>query len=482
MLKRKKLFAVIIGWSLLISVAFTGCKDDHIDDGQNDMEIQEVDEPCPEEQEEEPKEEVRGGTRGAGLLNRETIYFDWDSYVPGERPDYAPILGINHPTDMTVLSVPSMEVTSEGSVLQLRHFTDLTELRLWDNRIDDLRALAGLVNLRILSLGSNQISDLTSLSGLTNLTELKLSDNQISDLTPLAGLTNLERLVLSGNQISDLSPLADLTSLRILELDNNQISDLTPLSGLTNLEELTLSNNQIGDMAPLENLPNLRYLYMPDNLTSVPVGFIPENDVTDSRSVEVGDIVEFGDFSWVVLDVQDNHALIITEYLHLIGIGQYNNISGMNITWQNSSLRHYFNHSLFHRFYPSERAQIQETYLVNENNPWFDIWGGDNTMDRIFLLSIQEVVYYFGDSGQMLLGPEDQWATYMSDEYDAARMTSLECGRRHFSWLRSPGAKPRLASGVDANGAIHMYGTSATSLTATVRPALWVELDFLVLD
>ena len=100
-------------------------------------------------------------------------------------------------------------------------------------------------------------------------------------------------------------------------------------------------------------------------------------------------------------------------------------------------------------------------------------------MDRVFLLNIQEIVQYFGDSGQMLLGPEDQWVTYMSDRYDAARMNSLECGRRHFSWLRSPGAKPRLVSGVDANGAIHMYGTSATSTTATVRPTLWVDIDVL---
>jgi len=116
---------------------------------------------------------------------------------------------------------------------------------------------------------------------------------------------------------------------------------------------------------------------------------------------------------------------------------------------------------------------------VNENNPWFDIWGGGDTVDRVFLLNIQEIVQYFGDSGQMLLGPEDQWVTYMSDRYDAARMNSLECGRRHFSWLRSPGAKPRLVSGVDANGAIHMYGTSATSTTATVRPTLWVDIDVL---
>ena len=471
-MKQTRLRTVILLLSLLMSMTFAGCGDDNSGDDIHDYNEE------PEQMEEPTDENSRGGTRGAALENRQPSYFDWDSYEPGERPDYAPIVGINYPTNITVLSVPSHEITSEGSVLQLRHFTDLTELRLWDNRIDDLRALSGLVNLTTLSLGTNQISDLTPLSGLTNLTELKLSDNQISDLSPLAGLTNLERLVLSGNQISDLSPLAYLTNLTILELDNNQISDLTPLLGLTNLEELTLADNQINDVAPLSNLPNLRYVYMPGNRASVPPCFIPENKVTDSMSVEVGDIVAFGDFSWVVLDMQDNHALIITEYVHMLGIGQYHN-RPVRVDWSNSSLRAYLNNAFFNRFHPSDRAHIRETLVITEDNPWFGTWGGPDTMDRIFLLSIQEVVHYFGDSGQMSAGPDDQWETYMSDMYDSARMSSFEDGRRHFSWLRSPAAKKRLATGIDALGVINIYGTSATSLTATVRPALWVDMDML---
>jgi hypothetical protein len=344
---------------------------------------------------------------------------------------------------------------------------------LWDNRISDLNVLSELTNLTSLHLGNNQISDLTPLSQLINLTDLSLDANHISDLSPLAELINLERLVLSNNQIRDLSPLANLTNLKILELSSNQISEIHSLSGLTNLEELLLDNNQILDLTPLSQLENLIYVEAHDNPTSDQSDFVLANPTLDVQSVEVGDIITFGDYNWLVLDVKDNHALIITEHIFMLGVGRYHNLY-TPVTWQTSSLRRYLNHAFYYSFSPSDRAQIRETLLINEDNPWYGTNAGNDTMDYIFLLSIEEVVQYFGDSGQLQNRPEG--IMYLSDEYDSIRVGRFEDGRPRFSWLRTPGSSQSLASGVDGAGAINIFGTGVSNSTATVRPALWLDL------
>ncbi|NJR22447.1 MAG: leucine-rich repeat domain-containing protein [Richelia sp. CSU_2_1] len=61
---------------------------------------------------------------------------------------------------------------------------------------------------------------------LSSLTQLKISNNKISDIKPLASLTNLKQLYLHENQIRDIKPLASLTNLSSLWLSDNQIDDI----------------------------------------------------------------------------------------------------------------------------------------------------------------------------------------------------------------------------------------------------------------
>lgn len=58
---------------------------------------------------------------------------------------------------------------------------------------------------------------------LCKLTELYLWDNRIQDISALANLTQLTLLILSENQIQDISPLANLKKLEYLYLTNNPI-------------------------------------------------------------------------------------------------------------------------------------------------------------------------------------------------------------------------------------------------------------------
>ena len=113
--------------------------------------------------------------------------------------------------------------------------------------------------------------------------------------------------------------------------------------------------------------------------------------------------------------------------------------------------------------------------------------GGNNTMDRVFLLSIDEVLQHFGDSGYVAKGanmgpferafvnPSGSNVTLQSqihDQYNEARMTT---GPGIYSWwLRSPGGKPSFAAVVN-HGALTIMG-NAVDRNFSVRPALWLYL------
>jgi hypothetical protein len=79
---------------------------------------------------------------------------------------------------------------------------------------------------------------------------------------------------------------------------------------------------------------------------------------------------------------------------------------------------------------------------------------------KIFLLSIDEVVRFFGDSGEI--------------QYDYARIAQDANGTAIAWWLRSPGRVEAMASLVTSEGAIAVAGGGIGS--SGVRPALWLNL------
>ena len=118
---------------------------------------------------------------------------------------------------------------------------------------------------------------------------------------------------------------------------------------------------------------------------------------------QIGAVISFGGLDWRVLDVKDNRALIITK--DLIEQRQYNDAgeeegagAGDNVTWETCTLRKYLNGEFYEKFTKEEQKHIAETEIQNPNNMWYDTNGGNDTTDKIFLLSLQEVDKYFGDS------------------------------------------------------------------------------------
>ena len=192
---------------------------------------------------------------------------------------------------------------------------------------------------------------------------------------------------------------------------------------------------------------------------------------------KAGDQIQFGAHSWRVLDVQGNHALIVTE--NIIGNRMYHT-GHLGVTWEKCEMRKYLNGEFLDAFSDYDKARIRRTSVANNDNPWFRTNGGNKTEDSVFLLSIEEVVWYFGDSGQMHKRPssKDWWIT---DRYDKARIAheSVGVNRASWWWLRSPGGDSGRASYIDTGGSLRLFGNDviwSRGVGGGVRPALWLEL------
>jgi hypothetical protein len=210
-----------------------------------------------------------------------------------------------------------------------------------------------------------------------------------------------------------------------------------------------------------------------------------QGDAVVSRSSsesKVGEIVEFGGIEWRVLELSEGKVLLLSEYV--LEYRAYNE-ELTDVTWETCTLRSYLNGEFLNRFSESDRARIAPTRNSNKDNQWSGIPGGNDTDDYIFLLSLEEVVRYFGDSGQLANMPGDAYGG-INDQYNEARIaySAVEspwgepAGIASVWWLRSPGSTSDSFGGayVLGGGNIYVYGVTVLGDTG-VRPALWLNLE-----
>jgi hypothetical protein len=220
----------------------------------------------------------------------------------------------------------------------------------------------------------------------------------------------------------------------------------------------------------------------------------------------VGSVTEFGGYDWRVLDVRDGKALLITKAI--VEVRAYHGKTGV-VTWADCDLRGYLNGEFYESFSPQDRQRIAETRNVNKENPWFWVTpeGGaayEDTVDKIFLLSIEEVVEHFGDSGRLLQGPlsadaSDDEHSFLSDRYNDNRVACDKEGTSFRWWLRTRQARGDCAAYVNADGQIAVdidpivlslasfsdndnasylsnVNNEPEGLNIAVRPVLWLIL------
>ena len=212
-----------------------------------------------------------------------------------------------------------------------------------------------------------------------------------------------------------------------------------------------------------------------------------------NTKLSIGNIIKLASIEWRVLCVENNKALLISE--KILEKQPYNIDVTVPTTWENSALRKYLNGEFLKKLAPI-KSRIADTLNVNPDNPWYGTKGGNDTLDKVFALSLDEVVKYFGDSGalaqkqgddikyyhyengvQEIPKPEpDKWC-WFGDQYNNARIATLDGEGPSWWWLRTTGFRSVLTTGVTDDGCVAVRGGLDGGPTGGgSRPALWLNL------
>ena len=232
------------------------------------------------------------------------------------------------------------------------------------------------------------------------------------------------------------------------------------------------------------------------------------NPTTDSSGLSTWDCIYFGNYwqddtngdwyadrndekqpiKWRVLSVDGDDAFILAD--QNLDAKAYNE-TDTSVTWENCTMRSWLNgygasanknekdftedNFLNDAFSDEEQNAIQTTNVVNEDNPYYGTDGGNDTKDKVYLLSISE-------ASNALYGFNSKYDTSSKTResrntaYTASKDGMFSAGRADVWWLRTPGGSAVYASDVDYGGGC--YGYNRVSIThVAVRPALHINLS-----
>lgn len=141
---------------------------------------------------------------------------------------------------------------------------------------------------------------------------------------------------------------------------------------------------------------------------------------------------------WRVLSKNGNDVFLLAD----IGLDnqRYHNTT-TTVTWENCILRTFLNNEFLNSaFSLSEQKEIINSTVKNKNNPYYGTRGGNNTVDKVYLLSLDEVMnfeYGFNTDENEF---DEARCTKLSDyAYAMGALKSTEMDGYCYWWLRSPG-------------------------------------------
>lgn len=237
------------------------------------------------------------------------------------------------------------------------------------------------------------------------------------------------------------------------------------------------------------------------------------------KNAQVGDIVSFGAFecddfyfngpepvSWRVLAIEEGKMLLITEYgiehckfIEINDSKKDENGDWSRILWENSTLREQLNGDDYYgkMFTDAEKALILDTTVANPeyNSFWANRYSwmnpsaaaGNDTVDKLFCLDIDEVNTYFADRDGFMEGQFTDYGYSDRAVYPTRHAKGSGC---YFSvsektdgatgtgqwWLRCPSdfqANQEFTSIIDIYG---NFNASQKDYGNTVRPAMWISI------
>ena len=223
----------------------------------------------------------------------------------------------------------------------------------------------------------------------------------------------------------------------------------------------------------------------------------PRPTATPKAGPAVGDTVVFGAYEqdgntkngkepleWMILEIDGDKALLITAKV----VDYVKNTDSKTVLWSKCAVRTWMNDTFYKgAFSSADRKAILTTQVHTPENTYY-LRGGCDTKDRLFSLSMEEVIQYFETRGKI----GDEFITItdpraLTEATPAALQKALKQGDctafdTHLSWLlRDTGDTYCMADvfiyGTDPDDAMLNY--TGDYMWDGVRPAMWVKLSAL---
>ncbi|CAL6087277.1 Conserved_hypothetical protein [Hexamita inflata] len=134
------------------------------------------------------------------------------------------------------------------NISYLSNLSNLEQLYLWNNKIQDIYHLKYLIKLQCLSLEENQVIDISTIKFLTELQELCLSDNYIVDISALANLSFLSDLSIGNNYIQDFSQVQHFKNIDNYFIDQQKIPTKDQVLISTKIQYIISLNEMTDDI------------------------------------------------------------------------------------------------------------------------------------------------------------------------------------------------------------------------------------------
>ena len=212
-----------------------------------------------------------------------------------------------------------------------------------------------------------------------------------------------------------------------------------------------------------------------EQIGTIKFGSYPQSDPSGNKKEPI---------EWIVIDRQENKSLILSKYI--LDCKCYNDIESP-VTWESCTLRKWLNDDFLQQAFNYDEQQaiiLTEVSNIDDINEIYYSIGGNNTNDKVFLLSKEEIKKYFGNGikemygyqlGKNVVTKGTNYARQVNNLSGRLKVSKSDwyTGNSYF-WLRSMGNNQTYASFVGSSGYLDLLGLPVNFFEVGVRVALWV--------
>ena len=204
------------------------------------------------------------------------------------------------------------------------------------------------------------------------------------------------------------------------------------------------------------------------------------------KTAEVGQLVSFGHYEqdgnpettgeevlWLVIGKNGSELKLMS--LYCLDIIPFMSNSDP-VRWENSYAREFLNGEFFNAaFSAAEQALIKTVTVKNTPNPVHGTGGGDDTMDKVYIFSLDEAMEYYN------LPAEE---AFYDGVYAQATVHTIMNGawleipgsNNCWWWLRSTGGSDQNAAEIGSRGYLSFNGNTGETELRAIRPIIHVEV------